>query len=297
MKRLSIFFLVTTLSVSQAQTSIPTFVNEKNQWHEAFCCVDFGSGDVDCWLTRYFFRDTIHLNNKTYHKLYNSSPPNYNDLNFTNMIYREDSIGNVYLVEIAGDEFSEEYLIYRFDVNVGDTLELGESGNINFALKVTAIDTVTLQSGVQRKRLTLKHLRFNEERYWIEGVGANYAPLDTRLMFSSDCWMELACYQYEGIIEYETDQCNLRTGVHEPTQTTFATIFPNPFTNELNIQSFDNKSFTLQVFDALGKLLLQQFVSDHPFSVNMYSFPAGVYYLRLRDESGNFQTEKCVKMK
>ncbi|MFN7115852.1 MAG: T9SS type A sorting domain-containing protein [Saprospiraceae bacterium] len=280
-----------TLSAQQTQS---TFVNENNRWHEAFCGVDFNNGNIDCTLIRFLFRDTVHQDGNIYYKLYEANEFNYDSLKFTGNLYREDTAGNVFMKELLGNGYSDEFLMYKFQANIGETIQLGDSFN-DLPVKVTAIDSVTLLSGAKRKRLTLESDFIQEKRYWIEGIGADYGTLDTRYMYAFDAWRELACYQYNGEIEYETEACNLRTGTREPQLLHFVTVFPNPFTHSLTIRTDQPGFYNVQLFDAIGRLLWQQQLMNN--DLNMSLLPAGAYYLRIQDEKGNFQIEKVIKTK
>lgn len=70
-----------------------------------------------------------------------------------------------------------------------------------------------------------------------------------------------------------------------------ATVFPNPFTNSLQIES--NTTFkTMELYDVLGKQIINQpFVNQ----INTSKLAQGIYLLRLLTEDGEVLVKKVVK--
>lgn len=69
-------------------------------------------------------------------------------------------------------------------------------------------------------------------------------------------------------------------------------IFPNPVTNGLvNITSKSNATITVNVFDILGKQVINQTVNNN--TLNVSALNSGVYILKL-EQNGNASTKKLV---
>ena len=80
-------------------------------------------------------------------------------------------------------------------------------------------------------------------------------------------------------------------GVDTFNETNDFTIYPNPSTDLININSINNQSFTLvKVYDLSGKMLIES--SDNKISVSNLS--RGVYLLKIMTESGEL-TKKFIK--
>ena len=110
----------------------------------------------------------------------------------------------------------------------------------------------------------------------------------------------------EVIINTETDGTNVLTQGFHQTNWNFlgledhvpayeATIFPNPIGSELNIRTkaFDNVTYTL--FDAKGKLVLQNVLSTEQTAIKVDKIAAGSYSLTLNDGAQNLKTFKLIK--
>ena len=76
--------------------------------------------------------------------------------------------------------------------------------------------------------------------------------------------------------------------------------FPNPATNLINFEfKLDNtRTYTLFIYNFIGKKMLELKPSDQKITVDLTSFYRGVYVFQLRDitgtivESGKFQVVK-----
>jgi hypothetical protein len=110
----------------------------------------------------------------------------------------------------------------------------------------------------------------------------------------------------EVIIATETDGTNdITQGFHQ-TNWNFlglenhapnyeATIFPNPTEDVLNIKtsSFENVTYTL--YDAQGKLVMQNILSAEQTPIQVSQLAPGSYSLTLNNETQNLKTFKLIK--
>ena len=74
-----------------------------------------------------------------------------------------------------------------------------------------------------------------------------------------------------------------------------ATIFPNPTSDVLNIKtnSFENVTYTL--YDAQGKLVMQNILSAEQNPIQVSQLAPGSYSLTLNNETQNLKTFKLIK--
>jgi len=84
-------------------------------------------------------------------------------------------------------------------------------------------------------------------------------------------------------------------GVENHTPNYEATIFPNPTEDVLNIRTsaFENVTYTL--YDAQGKLVMQDKLSAEQTPIQVSQFAPGSYSLTLNNETQNLKTFKLVK--
>lgn len=74
-----------------------------------------------------------------------------------------------------------------------------------------------------------------------------------------------------------------------------ASIFPNPTSDVLNIRtsSFENVTYTL--YDAKGKLVMQNILSAEQTPIQVIQLAPGSYSLTLNNETQNLKTFKLIK--
>ncbi|MDG1160265.1 MAG: T9SS type A sorting domain-containing protein [Flavobacteriales bacterium] len=74
-----------------------------------------------------------------------------------------------------------------------------------------------------------------------------------------------------------------------------AIIFPNPTEDVLNIRTsrFENVTYTL--YDAQGKLVMQDILSTEQTPIQVSQLAPGSYFLTLNNETQNLKTFKLIK--
>ncbi|MCH2236213.1 MAG: T9SS type A sorting domain-containing protein [Crocinitomicaceae bacterium] len=73
-------------------------------------------------------------------------------------------------------------------------------------------------------------------------------------------------------------------------------VFPNPTTNQLNIETRDSKHIKAQLFSATGQLVLAKEEVSQETQLIVSHLPAGTYWLRLSDKSGQSRSFKIQKI-
>ena len=74
------------------------------------------------------------------------------------------------------------------------------------------------------------------------------------------------------------------------------TMFPNPITNEFFI-SIDNVSekVNLTIYNVLGKIVLTEVNYKSDTSMNVQNLNSGIYFVSIKDESGNTFVKRLIK--
>ena len=72
------------------------------------------------------------------------------------------------------------------------------------------------------------------------------------------------------------------------------TIYPNPATNELHIEGIDNGT-VIELYDVVGKKIHHATTSNNKYSINMSSYAAGNYLLKMKFNDGRETQSKIVK--
>ena len=76
------------------------------------------------------------------------------------------------------------------------------------------------------------------------------------------------------------------------------TIYPNPTTNELHIETTGSEKFDVQIFDINGKQVLGNILFTQTVSINIESLWGGIYFMKIIDASGAVvKTQKVAVVK
>ena len=221
-------------------------------------------------------------------------------------MYREDN-GKVFMRELVNMTPSEEYLIYDWSLNVGDTAYV-QPGNSNTGLVLDA-ETDTVVNGFQRRVFHL-HYETNADltEIWIEGMGSelgfpfsgtknnpvsfNYYPMTT----------EMLCYYEDDELSWDNpdfDECVI-DGVLDVNEHDFChdlSVYPNPvfeivniaFSDDIGCQSIEIYSVDGRIVETYGRASLQT-------AIDISNLNSGVYILKVNMADGREFTERIVKL-
>jgi hypothetical protein len=87
---------------------------------------------------------------------------------------------------------------------------------------------------------------------------------------------------------------SVETGIGEQIKNSSATIYPNPFTTQLNIKLASNERAQLILYDIASRKLLQQAFTNS-VSINTTPLESGIYFYEVRNKNGAVQKGKVVK--
>jgi aminopeptidase N len=73
-------------------------------------------------------------------------------------------------------------------------------------------------------------------------------------------------------------------------------IYPNPFTDKVQLRFISTRNRYILVTDNLGKSIMNIKTDEEKFEINLSNYTSGIYYMLLSDEFGNNRTLKLVKM-
>ena len=292
-------------SISYAQNYIP-FPTANAIWYESYGW----NGGTFSYLGveyKYLNGDTT-INSLLYHKIYSEGgiiynpwplgfpppppfivPPVFAGSGGYNGAIREDSSKHVFFFPANQNPPIHEYLLYDFNLHVGDTLSdtLYNIQNPFVKIVVNSIDSI-FDGFVFRKTYNL-----NSSIYYasiIEGIGNTRGLTYSLLPFFED-WAGLICFSENNIPKFNNldyNFCSL-TGIGEinPTDKTLFNLSPNPTTEILNIKSKQPILFPLQLFvmDMQGKLITQKIIyNNDDLSLNVKTLENGAYLIAIKNK-------------
>lgn len=283
MKHLLLLLILVYSSVLPGQL----FVNPANEWFTDDCC--YAVGETHCTTYKYSFGDSVRINSVLYYELNtNNMDPFFFDFG---RYYREEN-GRVFMKYTEEDE---EFIIYDFNLTVGEQLEIGNT-NFSFLITVTSVDSITLNSGEKRKWLEIANTSAPDiKTYWIEGIGSASATLNPLHMFTYDCWNDFNCFHTEEIVEYQVGNCQLTSSKSIDFVENKISCYPNPASNELIISAIsDDTTERLEILDFRGNNIFQ-IISKELSPINLSGYPAGMYFVKVTFANGTIGVSKFIK--
>jgi len=315
MKKILLIIIILLPVLIKAQQYVP-FPDSNAVWSEYHQTGTMG--------TYYYYRnilnhkDTI-VNSKTYHKLfYSLVDTTYNiDTTLTyNGGIREDNKRVFYLPK----DSIQEYMIYDFSKNIGDTIKYDYSKFVNQnqncshgvdTLIIANIDSVIINNGSYRKRYSLTNvwnIPFSAYPKWIEGIGSEWGLLVPVFdLTTGGCANGLGCFkQNEDIVyfnsnTYGTFNSCFPTITGVPIYTSVKnsiTISPNPVIGISIIQWNNSKEHpfsTLTITDVFGREVKSYTVSaKNDITINKTDFSPGIYFAKLFVPNGNYYITKLI---
>ena len=156
-------------------------------------------------------------------------------------------------------DFTDEILIYDFNLNEGDTL---------YGRIVNLVDSVDLGDGYDRKRISFGW----SDPLWIEGIGSSKGLLEGHCTEAQSEYV-LNCY-IDSSINYP-DPC-LNNSIWESGNEFNWSLTPNPATTSINIEIPNSERSELVIHNMFGEAVLRRRVSGDQ-QVDVIGLPPGLY--------------------
>ena len=274
------------------------YLNETSTWKQFYKTYGLESiMEYDALIQ--FDGDTI-IGNTTYYKVletgmvktsYTCCPASYAPIyNHRNPIREENK--SFYAYNIVTNK---EYLLYDFDLIIGDTIKTGCNKDT-----IVSIDTVFM-GNIPRQRFHLLATPFT----LIEGIGSTVGFYWQTCNGISSIAGYLQCYCQNGdCISFPTfwdpnPECDsLVTNIRNIEFTNFS-ITPNPFDNEIQIQStwLEDSDATIYIFNLTGDLIMKKKIHSNTIfeSVNVTSLSPGIYFIGIQN-NGVINFKKMIKL-
>ena len=193
----------------------------------------------------------------------------------------------------------EEFLLFDFDLALGDTIQLGLEPELHI---IDSIDSIQYNDGIYRK------IYFPSESYpefyFIEGIGASTGLFaGVRGLFVEGEWCSLNCFKENeqyiiGNSIYNCDSIDMITHLTETYSNNEVSIYPNPFNPFLIIDTTIDQfeSLQLNIYDALGQLVFKKVItSNQQYQLDTQQLLTGMYLITITNESQLIIAQKFIK--
>ena len=272
LKKLAIFVAMLVISLSvNAQT---WYIYGEYTWSAPHPVGDFHE--------HHYQGDVVNIGGMEYTTIYVDSEVNGNYLDGA---YRNDD-NQVYYCKWNGSSYDDEFLLYDYDLEVGDFFHDDD----DHPMQVTEVTTITDLNGVSRKKITFSFSGLTDvTEFWIEGVGSNRGFMHVG-QWEADHDSEgemyhLLCYHVDDDVIYvnpEYNDCDL-DDIEENTVENSISIYPNPAKDVIKILTDNNLNITnVEILDLTGRTVLS---TDKSADINISELPEGQYFVKIYGES------------
>lgn len=218
----------------------------------------------------------------------------YGDTTLTNynlgFIVREDS-NIVYARKYNSyyDVFSDEFIVYNFNLNISDTITLPIiiSGQMIFGYNLYLVDSVdsVLINNTYLKRIYLSSTMEDETEVWIEGIGSLHG------LFELGSWIDwsdsyLGCVWQNDELLYSSGECLVYFGLNDVKSNKDIKLFPTIVKDKINISS-TLQNYNISIYDAYGRTSLTEQKINQSYSIDISSLSNGFYLYIITDKENN----------
>jgi hypothetical protein len=250
--------------------------------------------------TVYGYQGDTLINNEQWFKLYSTNDSLFHD----NLVYhgltRSENNRILYL-----DATNQLDTLYDFSLSLGDKVLFNLNGNYLEKIPITTIDSILI-NGEFYKRFKFAEpsiIAFDElNEVWIEGIGSIHGPLFPNLpvKFSQEMpdSMLLTCTYSDNQkvwqnSSYSSCYINVVLGIETENIWNFK-IYPNPFSDKINLENTRTESFDLTIMNSLGQVVREMKIASNKEIIDLSELDDGIYLLRISDKK-NIRTMKLIK--
>jgi len=168
---------------------------------------------------------------------------------------------------------TSEFIVFNFNLNIGNVFY---SPFCFDSLTVNSVDSILLENGLYRKRITLSKGVLTDT--WVEGVGSLNFPFN--FYWFGETGGSLWCL-YQNFEYLVSTHCSY-IGIENSTIHENNFIYPNPSSETFSINmTNENKFDRLEIYNLLGELINVTLATKSFNNINISTFPNGIYIIKL----------------
>ena len=283
------------ITLSFAQPFLP-MLEDDHVWNTDFYVDPFGGGQTGIISSENFVAGETIINNMSYKSVY------IDGIQGSCLVREADGI--VYRYDI---DASQEYIIYDFTLNIGDTFIIPQVMYESFcgAIEIyngwdelTVTDKTTeFIAGENRLVISFDYLsEFNIQCKWIEGIGSSlgFDPVGDVIDIGS---RYLVCFTKNGTTYFfnNATACDNTTLDVPDNLKKEIVLAPNPvsdisilqFPSELNVDK-------LRIYDITGKLVSVEAITKDYAIINAMDYASGLYFFQVIIENKVIKTDRFI---
>lgn len=298
----TILFCLFSISIFAQSVEMPF---ENGIWSYS---LGIGSDDgFQTYCHSYFSTGDTTINGKEYFKIEQDQIPD------REVFFREENskiyfIPNPALFEFEWNETSEEFLVFDFSVEIGDSVTIYNFFNLDlpvgyssWKLEVTSVEMIEV-GGALRKQIMFGGMLPPDFDYqgcgfrWVEGVGEvlqhpfYFWPSFPQHCLSVDVDYNFSCLEIGGEEIFGNCFCTDTTTPTQEALTSQIQIFPNPSNGAFHISNPMALEIEIAVYNNFGQLI----ETNSNEKIDLSNYANGLYYALIKTKSDNF-VEQLIK--
>lgn len=299
------FTLCSVLNIFAQTEFSRNIVDTTKQWN----IVEYGWIGAQTMAYRIMNEDTI-INNKSYNRIqrsfaYTPMLQEWNEWQGMGWIREEDNkvfiFPEEYYDEPISKDIQEEYLLYDFSLQTGDSVNLYREGRFlltdyrdNGMMPFYVVSTDSIEIGsIKCKRLFLSRdkNRNTPSEIWIEGIGSNTGFLESTCSYYEHLRNLLCVKQNEEVMYYNGDNtCYIYVSIDDIDNTN-AKIYPTLVKDNIYVVSDNNKTMDISFVNISGHIM-KTIRTKGSKEIDISSLPSGIYNVIIN----NTHSQKIIKL-
>lgn len=250
-------------------------------------------------------QDTL-IESKSYNKVYSYYSEDSNYLEYGRLIFfvREDS-NRVFIREIIYPyTISEEYIVYDFNLNKGDTItvpvilggDIWSSYSYNRGLiTIDSVDSVNINGTLLKRLFISSEYCYIEGEQWIEGIGSTQGLFEAGTVIDGGTGILNCLYQGDLLIYHRGDSpnCIINVGLEDVNNDISVKLYPTIIDDVLNISSTDYP-LNITLIDLFGREVLKETLY-YDKTINCNTLKSGYYTCKLISKNNKTLIKKIIK--
>lgn len=250
-------------------------------------------------------QDTL-IESKSYNKVYSYYSGDSNYLEYGRLIFfvREDS-NRVFIREIIYPyTISEEYIVYDFNLNKGDTITVPVilGGDIWYSpiynrdlITIDSVDSVNINGTLLKRFFISFEYCYIEGEQWIEGIGSTQGLFEAGSVIDGGKGFLNCLYQGDLLIYHGEDSpnCIINVGLEDVNNDISVKLYPTIVDDVLNISSTDYP-LNITLIDLFGREVLKETLY-YDKTINCNTLKSGYYTCKLTSKNNKTLIKKIIK--
>lgn len=195
------------------------------------------------------------------------------------------------VVYFVPDTSSTEYILYDFNLGLGDTIihPFGGASCSNDTVIIYQVDSILASDGYHRQ------LYLSSFATWIEGIGSTsylFQPAEFLCVSGNP---ELQCMINDSLFLYPSTSSSCIVSVPEQISKPIDIfIYPNPSNSMVNIEHPAIKTGIIKLYNLTGNEVLGVNIISNITQLDINHFPSGIYFYQIISQNKNY-SGKLIK--